>query len=104
MTIKNDMDKRANVFLGKMFNQATKEEMDQIDNIFVFIDKMLNDATAEDLDQLGKMFAESRKETMEQLGYKSCEEGKPHSDGEGADYDRGYNRRYQEEQIAGAKS
>jgi hypothetical protein len=81
---------------------TTTNDMDK--TVKVFVDKMLNDATYEELDQLGKMFAESRKETMEQLGYKSCEEGKPHLHGEGLDYDRGYNRRYQEEQIAGAKS
>jgi hypothetical protein len=81
MTTTNHMDKRDNVFLGKMLYEGTCEE----------------------LDQLAKLFAESRKETMEQLGYKSCEEGKPHLHGEGPDYDRGYNRRYQEEQIAGAK-
>ena len=81
---------------------TTAKDMDETNQ--VFINKMLNDATYEELDQLGKMFADSRKETMEQLGYKSCEEGKPHSAGYGIDYDRGYNKRYQEEQIAGAKS
>tara|TARA_R110000850_G_scaffold52004_2_gene126100 strand:+ start:663 stop:911 length:249 start_codon:yes stop_codon:yes gene_type:complete len=81
---------------------TTAKDMDKTTQMF--IDKMLNDATYEELDQLGKMFADSRKYTMEQAGYKSCQEGKPHSEGNGPDYDRGYSTRYQEEQIAGAKS
>jgi hypothetical protein len=36
-------------------------------------------------------------------GYDDCEKGIKHLKGKGVSYDRGYNARYQEEQIAGAK-
>ena len=38
------------------------------------------------------------------LGYNDCKQGLKHYKGHSIDYDRGYNTRYQEEQIAGAKS
>ena len=38
------------------------------------------------------------------LGYNDCKQGLKHYEGHSIDYDRGYNTRYQEEQIAGAKS
>ena len=81
---------------------TTTKDMDKTAKMFV--DKMFSDATLEDLQRLGKMFGDASKKTMEQAGYKSCQEGNPHSEGNGPDYDRGYNTRYQEEQIAGAKS
>ena len=36
-------------------------------------------------------------------GYFDCFYAAKHTEKENADYDRGYNTRYQEEQIAGAK-
>jgi len=37
-------------------------------------------------------------------GYNDCKEGLKHAASNGDEYDRGYNHRYQLEQIAGAKS
>jgi hypothetical protein len=44
-----------------------------------------------------------RSKAMERAGYRDCKEGIQHTTDYGDDYDRGYNKRYQEEQIAGAK-
>jgi hypothetical protein len=56
------------------------------------------------LQALYKELAAIKSKSMELAGYSDCKQGMTHSAGYGINYDLGYNTRYQEEQIAGAKS
>ena len=57
-----------------------------------------------ELQALYKELDAIKAKSMELAGYGDCKQGMTHSTGYGIDYDRGYNARYQKEQIAGAKS
>ncbi len=56
------------------------------------------------LKALSKELAAIKSKSAELAGYGDCKQGMTHSTGYGIDYDRGYNKRYQEEQIVEAKS